>query len=53
VFNLSADAVQIRAIGQISTGPSQAAQLAGDSLTLGPNGFCFLTPLGGTISVTA
>ena len=32
--------------------PAQAATLAGRTLTLGPNGFCHLSPAAGKLSVT-
>ena len=42
VFNLSAGAVLVAAKGAL-TGPSQNAVMGADGLTLGPNGFAFLT----------
>ncbi len=41
-FNLSAGSVQVAAQGAL-TGPSQGAAMGADGLTLGPNGFAFLT----------
>jgi alpha-glucosidase len=52
LFNLSPSPVTLTVEGQLVTGPRQAAQLAGKTLTLGPNGFCHLAPLGGSLSVT-
>jgi alpha-glucosidase len=42
VFNLSTGTVQVPAGGHL-TGPSQAASLKAGTLTLGPNGFAFLS----------
>jgi alpha-glucosidase len=52
LFNLSPDPVTLTVQGRIADAPHQAAALSGPTLTLGPNGFCHLAPLGGKLSVT-
>jgi alpha-glucosidase len=52
LFNLSPDPVTLTVEGQLADAPSQAATLAGKTLTLGPNGFCHLSPAAGKLSVT-
>ena len=52
LFNLSAAPVTLAAVGQMYGAPAQSAQLDGARLTLGPSGFCYLTPLGGKLTVT-
>jgi alpha-glucosidase len=52
LFNLSPDPVTLTVQGQLSDAPQQAARLTGQTLILGPNGFCHLSPAGGKLSVT-
>lgn len=52
LFNLSPDPVMLTVQGQLSDAPQQAARLTGQTLILGPNGFCHLSPAGGKLSVT-
>jgi alpha-glucosidase len=52
LFNLSPDPVTLTVVGQLADAPHQAARLTGQTLTLGPNGFCHLSPVGGKLSVT-
>jgi alpha-glucosidase len=52
LFNLSPDPVTLTVEGRLADAPSQAATLAGKTLTLGPNGFCHLSPAAGKLSVT-
>lgn len=52
LFNLSSDPVTLTVQGQLANAPAQAATLAGRTLTLGPNGFCHLSPAAGKLSVT-
>jgi alpha-glucosidase len=46
VFNLSPVPQRLTCTGGAPTGPSQAGRLEGTMLTLGPNGFVFLAPMG-------
>jgi alpha-glucosidase len=43
VFNLSDQPQSLTAKGQMAAGPAYAAVLSGNRLTLGPNGFCWLS----------
>lgn len=53
VFNLSARAAALHCAGLgAPEGPSQATRLAGQTLTLGPNGFAFLPVTGKAHNVT-
>ena len=48
VFNLSSDPVRLRLDHGRLVGPSQAAELAGSTLSLGPNAFAFATATAAT-----
>jgi hypothetical protein len=49
LFNLSADPVTLTVQGQLApAAPTQAAMLAGESLTLGALGFAFVVATGAT-----
>ncbi|MEF3048915.1 alpha-amylase family glycosyl hydrolase [Pseudotabrizicola sp. L79] len=53
VFNLSAKPVSMTAEADLAGGPQHAAHLGGGRLTLGPNGFCFLRPKDGVLTLKA
>jgi alpha-glucosidase len=52
LFNLSPTPVSLAVLGQLVASAQQSARLEGKTLTLGPNGFCHLSPVEGKLSVT-
>jgi alpha-glucosidase len=53
VFNLSDQPQSLTAKGQMAAGPAYAAVLSGNRLTLGPNGFCWLSNSQGQLHISA
>lgn len=51
-FNLSGKPVLLAADGVLDDGPAHAAHLEDGRLVLGPNGFCFLRPKAGKLSIS-